>query len=89
MKSYDIHQIVRLTKLFAENTDNVLLGTDHTNPGVVAGFHLHDELELFIRDLGFTPFGALRTGTVTQPAVLAYLIKPGQSKRARMPICCS
>jgi imidazolonepropionase-like amidohydrolase len=64
MKEYDIDKIVARARLFAENSKNVLLGTDQTNPGVVTGFSVHDELELEVRDLGLSPFEALETGTV-------------------------
>jgi imidazolonepropionase-like amidohydrolase len=64
MKGYDVDQILELARVFAANSENVLLGTDNTNPGIVTGFSLHDELELEVRDLGLTPFQALATGTV-------------------------
>jgi hypothetical protein len=40
-----------------------LLGTDSGNPLMVAGFAVHDELEVLVRDGGFTPWQALSSAT--------------------------
>jgi len=46
----------------ARGAGGLLLGTDMGNPYVVAGFSLHEELELFVA-AGLTPYEALRAGT--------------------------
>ena len=41
----------------------ILAGTDVGNPWLVAGFSLHDELELFVRS-GMSPLAALQSATI-------------------------
>jgi imidazolonepropionase-like amidohydrolase len=41
-----------------------LAGSDSTNPGLVPGFALHDELEDLVGEAGFTPLEALRMATL-------------------------
>jgi imidazolonepropionase-like amidohydrolase len=64
MQQLDLEATIGRARLFAERSANVLLGTDQTNPGVVTGFSIHDELELLVSDLGFSPYRALEAGTV-------------------------
>ncbi|MEO5977065.1 MAG: amidohydrolase family protein [Chryseolinea sp.] len=45
-----------------------LAGTDFGNPYVFPGFSLHDELEIYVRDAGFTPLQSLQTATIN-PAI--------------------
>lgn len=40
-----------------------LLGTDAANPLMVAGFSVHEELAVLVRDGGFSPYEALLTAT--------------------------
>jgi len=72
-----LEDAVERARLFTEHSDSVLLGTDTPNPGVIAGFSLHDELELMVTDLGLTPYGALRTGTVNAARCLGVLHRTG------------
>lgn len=51
-------------KLYIRNSERILLGTDPPNPGVIAGFSLHDELRFMVEDFGLTPYESIRTGTV-------------------------
>lgn len=64
MQQLDLEATIGRARLFAQRSDNVLLGTDQTNPGVVTGFSIHDELELLVSDLGFSPYRAVAAGTV-------------------------
>jgi imidazolonepropionase-like amidohydrolase len=41
-----------------------LAGTDSPNFFVYPGFSLHEELEIFVNEVGFTPLGALQTATL-------------------------
>ena len=63
-KSDQIYEARRklLNKLHA-NGANILLGTDSGNPFTVHGFSIHEELNNFI-DAGYTPYEALKTGTI-------------------------
>jgi len=63
-RKYDFGELCRLTRVFIQNSDNVLLGTDQANPGIIAGFSLHEELDLNVSELGLTPYQAIRLGTV-------------------------
>lgn len=45
-----------------------LAGTDYPNPYTFPGFSLHDELEIYVTDAGFTPLEALQTATIN-PAI--------------------
>jgi imidazolonepropionase-like amidohydrolase len=74
---------VRRARIFAAQSDNLLLGTDTPNPGVIAGFSVHDELDLMVTDLGLTPYAALRAGTVNAARSLGILdctgtLEPGK-----------
>jgi imidazolonepropionase-like amidohydrolase len=50
----------------------LLLGTDETNPFIVAGFSVHDELALFV-EAGLSPYEALRAGTATPAEFLGLM----------------
>lgn len=52
----------RLTRALHEAGARLLLGTDTSNPFVIAGFSIHEELALLV-EAGLTPFEALRAGT--------------------------
>jgi imidazolonepropionase-like amidohydrolase len=52
----------RLTRALHDAGARLLLGTDTSNPFVIAGFSIHEELALFV-EAGLTPFEALRAGT--------------------------
>ena len=52
----------RVTRALRDAGARLLLGTDTSNPFVIAGFAVHEELALLV-DAGLTPFEALRAGT--------------------------
>jgi imidazolonepropionase-like amidohydrolase len=52
----------RVTRALRDAGARLLLGTDTSNPFVIAGFAVHEELALLV-DAGLTPFEALRSGT--------------------------
>lgn len=53
---------MRMTKALRDSGARILLGTDTSNPFVVAGFAAHRELDLLVR-AGLSPYEALRAGT--------------------------
>jgi imidazolonepropionase-like amidohydrolase len=57
----------------------LMLGTDETNPFIVAGFSVHDELALLV-DAGLSPYEALRAATAV-PA--DFLVRRGDFGRVR------
>ncbi len=52
----------RVTRALRDAGARLLLGTDTSNPFVIAGFAVHEELALLV-EAGLTPFEALRAGT--------------------------
>jgi hypothetical protein len=52
----------RMTRALHDAGARLLLGTDTSNPFVIAGFAVHEELALLV-EAGLTPFEALRAGT--------------------------
>ena len=55
--------LIALLRVLRETNTHFLLGTDAANPLTVAGFSAHDELEILVRDAGFSPFDALSAAT--------------------------
>ncbi|NHJ32467.1 MAG: amidohydrolase family protein [Asgard group archaeon] len=53
----------KLLKALHDSNANLLLGTDCGNPFTVHGFSIHEELQYLI-DAGFSPYEAIKTGTV-------------------------
>ncbi len=53
---------MRMTRALRDSGAKILLGTDTSNPFVVAGFSAHEELALLVR-AGLTPYEALQAGT--------------------------
>jgi len=53
---------MRMTRALRDSGARILLGTDTSNPFVVAGFSAHQELALLV-EAGLTPYQALRAGT--------------------------
>ncbi|MEX0290730.1 MAG: amidohydrolase family protein [Flavobacteriaceae bacterium] len=45
-----------------------LAGTDYPNPYTFPGFGIHDELQIFVEEAGFSPLEALQTATIN-PAI--------------------
>lgn len=62
--NYDFMEEVERQRIFNRHSDRVLLGTDVPNPGVVGGFSVYNELEHLVNYFGFTPYQALKCGTV-------------------------
>jgi imidazolonepropionase-like amidohydrolase len=52
----------RITRALHDAGARLILGTDTSNPFVIAGFSAHEELALLVES-GLTPFEALRAGT--------------------------
>lgn len=77
MKKFNVEEKIKLAKVFIENSEKILLGTDCKNVGVIAGFSLHDELEYLVKDLGLSPYDALKTGTVNASKSLEIFDKNG------------
>ncbi|MFV0573618.1 MAG: amidohydrolase family protein [Xanthomarina gelatinilytica] len=61
-------EITSLIHTLNQNKVRFLAGTDYTNPHTYPGFSLHDELEAFVRDCGFSTLEALQTATLN-PAI--------------------
>jgi imidazolonepropionase-like amidohydrolase len=53
---------MRMTRALKDAGAKILLGTDTSNPFVVAGFAVHQELSLLV-EAGLTPYEAIRAGT--------------------------
>ena len=51
-----------MTRTLRDSGAKILLGTDTSNPFVIAGFAAHEELALLVK-AGLTPYEALRAGT--------------------------
>ena len=61
----------------------ILAGTDLGNPFVIAGFSLHDELELFVK-AGLTPLEALQTATINPSKFLKTTDSLGTIKKGNL-----
>ena len=61
----------------------ILAGTDLGNPFVIAGFSLHDELELFVK-AGLTPLQALQTATINPSKFLKTTDSLGTIKKGNL-----
>jgi hypothetical protein len=64
----DINVIIERGRIFMDNSENYLAGSDTMYPGMIAGFSLHDELFRLVDLYGRTPWEALRAATV-KPAL--------------------
>jgi imidazolonepropionase-like amidohydrolase len=71
-ESFPMEKILEKTHRFIAlaGKDKVLLGTDTNNPGVGAGFTIHDELRHLTELFGFSEFEAIQAGTVNAAAHL-------------------
>jgi adenine deaminase len=65
-EGYPMAKVIERGKRFiaATGTEKILLGTDTNNPGVTAGFTVHDELKYLVEVYGLSKFEALSAGTV-------------------------
>jgi imidazolonepropionase-like amidohydrolase len=66
-----------------QNGVPMLTGTDVGNPFVIAGFSLHDELELFVQG-GLSPLQALETATVNPAKYLGWQNKFGTIEKGKI-----
>jgi imidazolonepropionase-like amidohydrolase len=57
-------RVLTESKKYKENGIKFLAGTDVANFFVYPGFSLHEELEIFVNEAGFSPLEALRTATI-------------------------
>lgn len=57
-------RVLTESKKYKENGIKFLAGTDVANFFVYPGFSLHEELEIFVNEAGFSPGEALRTATI-------------------------
>lgn len=62
-KPYDEELTYKKARTFMKHSRNILLGTDAANPGVLAGYSIHVELQNMVSLYGMTPFEAIETGT--------------------------
>lgn len=65
-----------MVKALSDAGARLLVGTDETNPFVVAGFSVHDELALFV-EAGLTPYEALRAATAAPAEFLGLAAEIG------------
>ena len=77
---YDFMEEIERERIFIKHSDRILLGTDVPNPGVTGGFSIHNELEHLVRYFGFTPYQALKCGTVNAAAHLGISHRVGMLK---------
>ncbi len=66
---------------------NFLTGTDYANPFTYPGFSVHEELQIFVEEAGFTPLEALQTATINPVVFLGMDEKIGTvevGKRANL-----
>lgn len=61
-------QSIRMTQALRAEGVRLVAGTDLGNSNVTGEHSLHDELEMYVRDVGMTPLQALRTATVESAA---------------------
>ena len=53
-----------LTFIRTAGTDKIILGTDTPNPGVIAGFTIHEELQHLVNVYKLSTYEAIKAGTV-------------------------
>lgn len=57
-------RVIAESKKYKENGIKFLAGTDSPNFFVYPGFSIHEELEIFVKEAGFSPLEALQTATI-------------------------
>lgn len=57
-------RVLAESKKYKENGVKFLAGTDVANYFVYPGFSIHEELEIFVNEAGFSPLEALQTATI-------------------------
>ncbi len=60
--------MLKLSRKLRDRKIQFLAGSDYCNPFTYPGFSLHEELQIFVEEVGFTPLEALRSATIN-PAV--------------------
>ena len=73
-------EIPNRTSVFMLYSDNIILGTDTPNPGVIAGFSIHGELLEMVERYGMSPYNAIKCGTVNAARHLGIENKKGKLK---------
>ena len=59
----DFQTIIDRGRIFLEESDRVMAGTDCAYPGIVPGFSMADELEKLVKVYRMTEYDALRAAT--------------------------
>ena len=62
------NKMIPILKLLQDKSVNFLAGTDYPNAYTYPGFSLHEELQIFVEEAGFSPLEALQTATLN-PAI--------------------
>ncbi len=75
---YDFMEEIERERIFIKHSDRILLGTDVPNPGVTGGLSVYNELEHLVKYFGFTPYEALKCGTVNGAKSLGIAHKTGK-----------
>ena len=75
---YDFMEEIERERIFIKHSDRILLGTDVPNPGVTGGLSVYNELEHLVKYCGFTPYEALKCGTVNGAKSLGIEHKTGK-----------
>ena len=57
-------RVISESKKYKESGIKFLAGTDAPNFFVYPGFSIHEELEIFVKEAGFSPLAALQTATI-------------------------
>lgn len=74
----DIEEELNRSRIFAQHSDHILLGTDVPNPGVTGGFSVYEEMELMEKLLGWDPYRILRSATVLGAEMLGIREQKGR-----------
>ena len=74
----DPEEIPNRGRVFMLYSDNIILGTDTPNPGVVPGFSIHNELWEMVNRFGMTPYKAIHSGTANAARHLGIEDKKGK-----------
>ena len=75
---YDFMEEIERERIVIKHSDRILLGTDVPNPGVTGGLSVYNELEHLVKYFGFTPYEALKCGTVNGAKSLGIEHKTGK-----------
>lgn len=62
------HLIIDLSKPLIDNGVKFLVGSDYPNPNTYPGFSLHEELQIFVSEVGLSTLQALQAATIN-PAI--------------------